>query len=372
MQICNTKDNHFVPQFYLKTFANQEGFIYYYDKETKKHYKTNNFAELAFGRNLYTIKNKISAEDIDIFKELFEQKLDSPLEQDYINHLTALLNDDFKKLFIVKYKKDKNVEQKINSKIEEIFKPEEISRNQELLFHFYEQLFQPIYQKIIGAESFPFEKPTQKNPISYLAFQMMSFTIITLKQKVCAILKRYDTEFISNQKISNPFINDPYVDCIHYLVVQYLRTNKRINFPDLDIIEKKLSKLSNKNFDINNVMFLYLHFCSLNITQNLISSKYRLILIKNLSNIPFITSDNPAVNPFSSIVPNKILPDGYEIFLPLSPKLGILCTKTCLYKTEKDVATITDSKQISYWNNLEVVSSERYIYSNNQEIFKTF
>lgn len=370
MQICSTKDNHFVPQFYLKNFTNSENFISCYDKKTKKYYKVNDLKEIASKKNLYTIKNKISLNDLEIFKDLFEQKIETPLEQDFIRHLFALLNDDFKSLFTIKYEKDKNIEQKINLKIANLFKPAEISRNQELLFRFYEQLFQPLYQKIITTEALPFEKDPSQYVFSYLAFQIMSFSVITTKQKIYSILKNNKVKIIPKQKISNPFSEDSYINFIHYLVIQYLRTKKRIHFSDLGYIQKELTVLSNKKFDINNVMFLYIHFCSLNITQNLINSKYKLILINNLSNIPFITSDNPAVNPFSSIISPKTIPDGYEIFLPLSPKLGVLYTKICLYKTEKDIATITEEKQITYWNDLIFKSAERYIYSNTEEIFK--
>lgn len=84
MQLCNTKNNHYVPQFYLKSFIGIEGYIYYYDKVTKTLRQTTNSQTLAFKTNLYTVTQKIKRIEIQVFSKLFDLTLNSPLEKMFL------------------------------------------------------------------------------------------------------------------------------------------------------------------------------------------------------------------------------------------------------------------------------------------------
>ena len=370
MQLCNTKDNHYVPQFYLKSFIGPDKFVYYYDKITNKFLKTKNTETIGFKTNLYTITQKITNTDINVFATLFGLKLNSPLEKMFLLYLTALLNDEFKKLFTVTYSKNKQIEQEINFKLENLLNSPDISRNQELLFGFYENKFIPIYEDILQSETLENIKRNEKHPVSYLVFQTMGFILKTMWSKLKLISKKYtEVNIFSQPKLKDTIVRDYYIDCVQYLVIQYFRTSKRIRNSLLEKIGKKVHEKTKGQVSMDNIMYLLVHFQTLNLIDKLISGKYKLILLKNTTRIPFITSDNPAVNPYTGIIYQDTIPDGYEIFLPLSPKLALLYTNCCLYKTVDFVATLNERVQVDYWNKLIFDEAERFIYTHS-EIFQ--
>ncbi len=125
-----------------------------------------------------------------------------------------------------------------------------------------------------------------------------------------------------------------------------------------------------------NVMFLIIHYQTLNILDKLIQDDFKLILIKNETEMNFITSDNPAVNPYSSIAGKRALQDGeFEIYFPLSPKLAILCSKNFLHKNyDKDLSEVklTSMDEVDYWNKLILHDANRYIYTTSENIVKKY
>lgn len=375
MQLCNTKNNHYVPQFYLKSFVDNQGILCYYDKKTDIYYQTKTTEQIAFKRNLYTIKNKITEEDIIYFGKLLALKLDTPIEKMFLHHLVALLNDEFKKLFTVEHKKDKRIELQINSELERMLNSPDISRNQELLFEFYENKFQPIYLEILATQNLNGLKANKENPTLYLAFQIMSFVLKTMGAKLRLIVKQYDSTKICRKKSSTispkeHFFHNTYFDCIHYLVIQAFRTNKVMNSPRLQGMSIAIQKQTGKTINANNIMFLLTHFHSLNIVGKLIDDNYKIYLLKNKTPLQFITSDHPAVNPYTGIIAENAVPVGYEIFFPLSPTLALLCSNCCFYNTNNFIITIDDAQHIRYWNDLIFQKAERYVYGNSENLLK--
>ena len=114
----NTKNNHFVPKFYLKNFLNSDGLLYMKDKTNNKIYtkKVSELKKIASRKNLYSIEDKISKEDVLFFKRLStidkkpinsidEKKLDR-----YLYILVHFLNGDFGKIFHMQYTADQKIE----------------------------------------------------------------------------------------------------------------------------------------------------------------------------------------------------------------------------------------------------------------------
>lgn len=366
--LCHTKNNHYVPQFYLKSFRNEQGNIYYLDKNTGICYETTNLKEIAFKKNLYTVKDKITETDIKVFEKLFQLDLRLPLEKYYLSYLVAFLNDEFTKLFTLKYEKDKKIEQKINNLIKESINSPDISRNQELLFGFYEQKFQPIYNQIINNENLSCIQSDKKVSIFSLVFRNIVFIMQTMQQKLIQVIKGYpSTEIFPQTELKNPFCSNKYLDCICYLLTQYFRTNKILSSPLLKDFENTFKIKTGQKVRMDNIMFLLIHFHTLNIIDKLINERYELSLIQNVTDIPFITSDNPAINPYSDITPQKTIPEGCEFFLPLSPKLGILYSKFCLYERQNSVIIFQKTKDINYWNELLFKEAAQFIYGNSRE-----
>lgn len=193
-----------------------------------------------------------------------------------------------------------------------------------------------------------------------------------LGKKVAIVAKDYPQATpLPAYTFENTFFNDKHLNCLHYIITQYFRIPLRLSFFSIsqshqDTITKRFgAPITEKN-----IMFLMLHFQSLNVIDKLVSNNYRFILIKNQSKKAFITSDNPAINPFNRISSAKEPLEGFEIFFPLSPNLALLYTKYCLDKNfSPQTATITlkDASQVVYWNQLLFKEAERYVYANSKE-----
>lgn len=370
MQLCDTKDNHYVPQFYLKSFLDKNLYIYFFDKETKNYRSTQKLKEIAFKTHLYTVKNKINQMDVLLFKKIFQLSISNDFEQMFLNWLMAFLNDELKKLFTLKHKYDKEIEIKVNDVIKNLLDGPDFSRNQELLFTFYENKFQSVCNEIIKTEKLFLRESNQYNPISYLAFGTLGFIMKMMVKKMSLIFKEKKLEYIhfDLSKCSN-FESDSYLDMVHYLIVQYFRTNKRIKVGDsIELLSTTIREATGESATPSNIMFLLIHMHSLNIVDKLIKSKYMLILVKNKTEIPFITSDNPVINTYANMLKDVDLQNlPFEIFFPITPNLAILYTNVCIdpniNKSEMEL-TIEDKNKVIYFNKLIFKEADRYVFGN--------
>ena len=67
----NTANNHFVPQGYLKKFFDENHCIYKCDLEnSSKIYEVTDIKKECCKRNLYTVKNKITYNEIEYFCQI--------------------------------------------------------------------------------------------------------------------------------------------------------------------------------------------------------------------------------------------------------------------------------------------------------------
>ncbi|MBP3513995.1 MAG: DUF4238 domain-containing protein [Elusimicrobiaceae bacterium] len=367
LQLCKTKDNHYVPQFYLKSFSDTNKDIHYLDKETKKYYKTNNFKEIGKKTNLYTVKNKINSADIFIFKNLFKLNLQSETEQLLLSNLVAFLNDDFKSLL-----KDEAIEKELNMYLEELLNTPDVSRNQELLFSFYEDKFLPLYNNIIQMEKLPQQTTSKEDSLACAVFRTLDFITSKMVQKIYLVAKNENIPLppVGSSSVSK---DDPFDEIVFYLIIQYFRTRKRMNIELLtDSLKTCATYITKEIPSSENIIFLLIQFHSFNIFDKLINRDYKLILLVNETEIPFITSDNPAVNPYAEVCKDfgaENLP--FEIFFPLTPKLGLLYTPEYLdpnFNRNDSKIQIKDKNKICYWNKLIFKEAEKFIYANSKDI----
>lgn len=369
ISLCDTKENHYVPQFYLKSFLNSDNTIFYYDKQAKKVYSTTTLQKLAVKKNLYTVQDKISRADRQYFCDLFQINSLPLLAQQFLSCLICFLNDELKELFSIQCKSNKEIENQLNTLLEHRLNTPDISRNQELLFSFYEEQFQPIYHRLINTEDATFLQTQEKAATSYLAYKIMHRILSYLGKKVAILVKDYpQASPLPTYTFERTLFADQHLNCLHYIITQYFRIPHRLSSFSIpqtyqDIITKRLgSPITEKN-----VMFLMVHFQSLNVIGKLVSDNYRFILIKNKSRKSFISSDNPAINSFCSVSSAEKPPEGFEIFFPLTPSLALLYTKYCFDKEfSPQTATITlkDSSQAVFWNQLLFKEAERYVYAD--------
>ena len=385
MHLCNTKDNHFVPQFYLKSFLDISNNIYLGDKKNNKCYRTKNLRSIAFKTNLYTITEKISNNDIEWFRKTLKLSVDNSMTQTYLSTLVCFLNDELANLFSIKTS-NKEYQEILDREVKSLIN-EEISRNQELLFSFYENDFYKIYIDILEQKHINLLLQSAEGPFLYLALKITQFIYSLLAKKahlsVAEELKKIKQD---NQEILEDLVKleemkiepNGYYDLWHYILIQYFRTEKIIGFLGLpEEARKRLNTIEKVNgVNSDNVMFLTIHYQTLNLLEKLIQDDFKLILIQNETDADFITSDNPSVNPYGFIAEKRALQDAeFEIYFPLSPKLAILCSKNFLHPNfNKDLleVKITSVDEIEYWNKLIVREANRYIYASSESSIKKY
>ncbi len=320
MRSSETKNNHFVPQFYLKNFRNEDSEIFSYDKHQKKYKKTKNLRKIGVQRDLYTITEKISKQEEKDFLKYTD------INEKFLSKLVKFLNDDFKS------------------------NPSEISYRQEDLFTLYEHNFIETYHKILERGELPFFKEI-KIPASEFMFQKLE-------------------QFIDNKTSENKTstIKNKYYDFLYYIINQCFRVEKIFNIHKKDKHFKKIYE--NENINIKNYVTLFIHSCLPYLLDEMIERNLKLILLKNKTQTPFITSDKPVVNTFTYKYPKNQQAKDIEFYFPLSSDYAILYTKEDKYKSiinEKSEILITKNSKITHFNHIILDTSSQFIYGNSEE-----
>lgn len=95
-------------------------------------------------------------------------------------------------------------------------------------------------------------------------------------------------------------------------------------------------------------------------------------LLKNLTKIPFWTSDNPITRynpytygPYGSL---GMLNTGIQIFFPLTPKIGITFYDPIEY-SHMSATEICDKDNLLFYNTLQLMTTTRHIFSSNADFF---
>lgn len=367
MHLCNTKDNHYVPVFYLSKFLDADARTHMLDKKKGVIHSTSDLRTIAFKTNLYTIKNKISENDVSCFKKMFKIKEDDLITNTTIKLIVPFLNDELGFLISIKSKSEekKEIIEKIGKEFKDSLCEKEISRNQELLFCEYENAFRPIYDAILTDGKISLSCDNSISAIPYLASKMALYVYESVPKKIVMMKKNVPeikAEFCRiSSKIRADVPKNQYYDLINYIVIQHLRTLKI--WGAFNINSENFKKYG---VNSDSLRFLFVHCHSLAIVDNLIKDNYKLILIKNKTQTPFITTDNPTRNTYVSFAEDRKLEcDELEFYFPLTPDMAILYSKRACY-SETDEIEITNEAGIEPFNMLLFDGAESYVYSNSK------
>lgn len=367
--MSNTKKNHYVPKFYLKKFCDADNSIWKLDKTNNNIYHPEMLNSECSKKNLYTIKNKISEQEIDIIIKVFNLNENKTILETLM-HLVYFLNDEIGNLFSVKYSKDRKIEKQINNALNKGLNNNDISRTQEILItELFEQRFIPIYEQIIQTNSIDFieQKYGEESLTFYSCTNLTKFVYIYLQRKL---------EGIANTKIPKDMQAITITDNIFYnfilfILLQEVRTYNVIKqlqeAPALSKLKQYIN-INNENFSFLSMIVILLLFTEKMFFKN---TAFKFILLKNETGIDFITSDCPCVNIYSSFIKDRLLQE-YEIefLFPLSPKLSILITDKTCYTTNNIV--IKKEKDIDIYNKTIINTAHRYIYSNSNNVLKRY
>lgn len=363
----NTKNNHYVPKFYLKKFLDTDQKIWKLDKTNSKIYHPNNLKTECSSKNLYTVKNKITSTEVDIIIRLFE--LDKKeMHRKTLKHLTIFLNDEIAKLLKVEYPIDKNIEKILNDSLNRDLNNSTISRTQEILItELFENKFIPIYEQILNTSSINFINQKINDSIALYACTNITKFVYKYLERKC--------EQLINSKFPNGSAftvkTNIYFDLILYFFFQELRTEDVVKKLKESLVASKLQEHININSE--NFSFLTILMLLIRMSEKIffINSPFKFVLIKNNTNLKFITSDCPCVNIYSSFIEDRLLQEHeIEFLFPLSPNISLLMTDKICYTSDNII--ITKEKDIDIYNKTIIKTAKRYVYANSQNLLKRY
>lgn len=153
---------------------------------------------------------------------------------------------------------------------------------------------------------------------------------------------------------------------IHFLCVQYMRTNKIKS----EIISKANQSLPN----IERIWDIWSHILATNMAYSLFLDRqyFNLLLLINKTSIPLLTCDQPVFNTYAKKkgMVDASVPSELELYYPVSPFLAVLLSKKEEYKTTDKLFLSED--QVSLYNEHIYNCSHEQIYSNSKEVLEKF
>ncbi|UPQ78554.1 DUF4238 domain-containing protein [Flavobacterium azooxidireducens] len=180
--------------------------------------------------------------------------------------------------------------------------------------------------------------------------------IENLGSKIMQVKSLNDLAYLDNE--------DEEFKTMMYLCIQYLRTKKHKN-----LIEKNI-------MNFNNVIPKYINLISLLFSQIITShflndKKTRYVLYENLTDVAFITSDQPLLNLSKDNKDQFGFPLLFELFYPINPKIAIMISKIEKYKKYECIKI--DESKVNELNEFVFKNSDEFVFSvseNQLEYYK--
>lgn len=351
------KLHHYVPKFYLKNFLSKNNRLMVFNKENENSSEIKNLGNIAAEKYLYTID--INGKPMTTFLQIFldtQEIKNNLILKDFSKWLCEFLDDS---LYPLASGQNKDVVEKTNNLIKKYFHQKK--DKQEDLFCFYEDRFQLHYQKILNDDYSCLKRDNNGFCIPHLCATAIEYFLKKSSETFCngnsmklgEILKNYPTE-----KNCNDSINYSFIEILHYMCIQLMRTSKAFNCYKSSDLDKRLGQ-----FPRCCIIFL-IHTGSINLCNNLFKSNYKFTILKNKSKINFITSDCPVLNLLYEQYELNNDNDDVKLFFPLSNKIALLLTNEIKNKDEYIEEVINDDNVIEIYNELMREKSEQFYYGN--------
>ena len=120
--------------------------------------------------------------------------------------------------------------------------------------------------------------------------------------------------------------------------------------------------------DSNKFSFLMLQYSTIIWLANWHADGMKPILLKNATQIPFITSDRPSINLYGKLVSNVQVVDGaFELYFPISNKLAILWSERPCYKNIPEISLNSDD-EIKRYNRQIFDNAGKYVFSAKENV----
>ena len=191
--------------------------------------------------------------------------------------------------------------------------------------------------------------------------------IFNLEEDLHSVIEGEAIKYIDSilQEDINFFETDD--DCmsfIHYLCVQYMRTEK--------IRTSVISSVGDVSFiDTDKIWNILSHILATNLAWSLYAdrSSFDMILLKNTSDIELITGDQPIINTHATGIDSREPPEELEFYYPVSPTIAILYTKKISTGNQE---RILSSEEVEKYNQSIVIQSHSQIYSTSEEMVNKY
>ncbi len=374
--MSNTTKNHYIPQGYLKSFFNEHGEIWRYDKTTLQSKLFHSTKPIGFENNLYTIKTKITPQEVFLFKKIIQIKT-SELDDNIIDNLVSFMNDDFKEFDGLKArskKKQPTAEEQealnfVNSELVQALSSDvDIVKNQEELCSMHENDFYLVRNAIVSSGSLDclYPIPTRfENPkyFMYLKIKEICYKKITKKVSLYTHAK-YNQNMGQNK--STQKLQTPYYDLFFYVIFQMFRSPKILQLFNTDIRAVRIKQTHNINME--NIQFLWLQFNTIRLLSDWHADGMKPILIINKTNVPFVTSDHPVINIYGQLFDYRNIEDAFELYFPITSKFALIFSTRECYKEINQFEQVS-AKDIYHWNELIFNSADKYVFSPNNQLF---
>ena len=158
---------------------------------------------------------------------------------------------------------------------------------------------------------------------------------------------------------------EDHINFIIFVCFQYFRTKtfyKRMRYAFNDSDDKILN--------VERAAAFIRFYGATNVGASIYREKgiWKLVLLRNQSDIPFITCDQPVMNTFAYGKPAMSQVEDLELYYPIAPYLAVLLTKKkCFSYTDKsDIQKI----EADTYNALAVNASYEAIYGNQEQVLK--
>ena len=163
-----------------------------------------------------------------------------------------------------------------------------------------------------------------------------------------ADMLRGNADFYSDGDHSQEFL--------HAICLQYMRTKKQRE------ALRALTGIPFAGADVTRFGNLLSLMLALRLADSLYRdrAKFKIVLLDNQTDIPFITGDQPIINVHATLGPG--VPERLEFFYPLSPQRAML-----LLETSNEAPSVVSADEIRRFNDLIIQNSHEQIFSNSRE-----
>lgn len=191
--------------------------------------------------------------------------------------------------------------------------------------------------------------------------QALDILIHNLDEDLHSEIERVGSSYINkifNYDLSFFKKDQEFSDFIYYLTTQYFRTLNRKSK-----LEKAMKKF--ENVKVDKIWNILTHIFSTNMSANMFVKRksFNIYILKNISELEFITGDQPIINTFASGLQSSKAPEELEFYYPLSPDIAILINQK---KLRRENIIEIQKEQVDKYNNQIIEQSLNQIYAKSK------